>query len=148
MRRDIYLIAEPLWGCLVIVRSAQEKSYSSPKLICLMILPPFPGRGGPPFILLPVFTGVPILRMAHFRGPIFAVSGAPFLLPPANSPFRGPANCCQFRAGDADFRRMLSNKHTPDRQGWRIFTIRRLLSTGNAHHRRILGSKNTPHPQG
>ena len=29
----------------------------------------------------------------HFRGPVFAVSGAPFSLPPANSPFRGPVFC-------------------------------------------------------
>ena len=40
---------------------------------------------------------------------------APFSLPPAKSLFRGPANCSQFRAGKANFRRMLSNKHTPDR---------------------------------
>ena len=29
----------------------------------------------------------------HFRGPVFAVSGAPFSPPPANSPFRGPVFC-------------------------------------------------------
>ena len=75
----------------------------------------------------------------HFRGPVFA-SHRKFPVP-------GPANCSQFRAGNANFRRMLSNKHTPDRQGWRIFTIRRVLSTGNADYRRILGSKNTPDPQ-
>ena len=92
-------------------------------------------------------------RAPHFQGPVFAVSGGPFSLPPRKFPVpgprflwgtvRGPANCSQFRAGDAYFRRMLSNKHTPDRQGWGIFTIRRLLSTGNADHWRMLVSKNT-----
>ena len=84
---------------------------------------PCPVRG--PTLPEPCFRG--------FRGP--------FSLPPANSPFRGPANCSQFCAGDAYFRCMLSNKHTPDRQGWRIFTIRRLLSTGNVDHWCILALK-------
>ena len=95
------------------------------------------GRGGGSFFFrpapCPVFASprkVPVPGPRFLRGTV-----------------RGPANCSQFRAGDAYFRRMLSNKHTPDRQGWRIFTIRRLLSTGNEDHRRILGSKNTPDPQ-
>ena len=91
-----------------------------------------------------IFFFRPALPGPRFRfPPQIARSGARFL----RGTIQGPANCSQFRAGDADFQRMLSNKHTPDRQGWRIFTIRCLLSTGNADHRRILGSKNTPDPQ-
>ena len=29
----------------------------------------------------------------HFWSPVFVVSGAPFLLPPAKSPLRGPVFC-------------------------------------------------------
>ena len=103
------------------------------------------GAGRGIFFFLPR----PVPRFCGFQGPIFA---SPHKFPVLGPRFlwgtvRGPANCSQFRAGDAYFWCMLSNKHTPDRQGWRIFTIWHLLSTGNADHQRILGSKNTPDPQ-
>ena len=43
----------------------------------------------------------------HFRGPVFEVSGAPIMLPPAKSSFRGPAIASEFRAENVNFRRML-----------------------------------------
>ena len=80
------------------------------------------GRGGGSFFFHPAPCPVrgpalPGPRFCNFRGPFFAsprkfpIPGPCFL----RGTVRGPANCSQFRAGKANFRRMLSNKHTPDR---------------------------------
>ena len=85
----------------------------------------------------------------HFWGPVFAspckfpITGPHFL----GGTIRGPTNCSQFRARNANFWHMLSNKHTLECQRWQIFTIWRVLSTGSVDYWHILWSKNMPEPQ-